>query len=100
MLPGMLSRGLSRQTVPAGRFGGFGGRGSTSMKTADLERQITSACSVERTRAPASVAGTGERQLSARNTSASAGLSCALAVSADAKTAAIMNSAHLLDIWL
>ena len=53
MLPGILKRGLSRQTVPAGRFAGFGGRGSTSMKTPVLARQIASASAVVRTRAPA-----------------------------------------------
>ena len=54
----MLNRGLSRHTVPAGRFGGFGARGSTSMKTPVPVRQIASASAVVRTRAPLRVAGT------------------------------------------
>ena len=61
MLPGMFLRGVSRHTVPAGRFFGFGGRGSTSMNAPLLARQIISACSVVSTRAPSSVAGTGAR---------------------------------------
>jgi hypothetical protein len=60
-LPGMLNRGLSRQTVPAGRFCGFGARGSTSMKAPVPARQMASASAVASTRTPASVAGTGAR---------------------------------------
>ena len=57
----MLKRGLSRHTVPCGRFCGLGGRGRTSMKTPIFARQIASASAVVSTLAPASVAGTGAR---------------------------------------
>jgi hypothetical protein len=61
MLPGILNRGLSRHTVPSGRFFGFGARGRTSMNTPLLARQIVSASLVVSTRAPVKVAGTGLR---------------------------------------
>ncbi|MHC2315942.1 hypothetical protein ACVIHC_002988 [Bradyrhizobium diazoefficiens] len=57
----MFLRGASRQTVPSGRFFGFGARGITSMNAPLLSRQIASASAVVSTRAPASVAGTGAR---------------------------------------
>ena len=52
---------VAPDAFPAGRFGGRGGRGSTSTKTALPFFQIASASSVVTTRAPRSVAGVGVR---------------------------------------
>jgi hypothetical protein len=61
MLSGILARGLSRQSVPSGRFRGRGGLGSTSTKEAEWLRQIFSASCVPMTLTPRSVAGVGAR---------------------------------------